>query len=333
MRAYVEAEPERIWSKLASERAVKPHVLASIAAGYASNEEELWDFFSKTFYAHQYGLGTMRAVLRRALAYLEENGMVVREDGILRATAFGRRTSELYIDPETAVLMKEALTSEGPGSLTDLSFLHMIAHTPDMWPRLRPYRRELEDLMGFLAEHEEELFFRPPDPELDAVGFEEFLGEIKVARVLDAWIEEEPEDSIMGLFDVQPGDLYRLVETGRWLLYAAQELAVLFGRREYAVRLSVLMKRVEHGVREELLQLASLRGIGRVRARLLYSAGFRSLEDLRRAPVRELLKVPGIGPRLALSIKEQVGGEISEEDLEAVKKEEWVQKSLLDYSS
>ncbi len=333
MRAYVEAEPERIWSKLASEKAVRPHVLASIAAGYARTEEELWDFFSKTFYAHQYGLGTMRFVVKKALSFLEEKGMVIRDREGLRATRFGERVSELYVDPETAVIIRDALTGPGPRELTDLSFLHLIAHTPDMWPKLRPYRRELEELAAFLDEHEGELFFAPPDPELDAIGFEEFLGELKVARALKAWIEEEPEDAIMREFDVQPGDLYRLVETGRWLLYASRELALLFGRKDAAVRLTVLMKRVEHGVREELLPLVSLKGVGRVRARLLYASGFRSLDDLRRAPVEELLKVPGIGPKLALSIKEQLGARVTEEDLKAVKREEWVQKSLLEYSS
>jgi len=332
MRAYALSEPERIWSKLASERAMRPHVLATIAAGYARTEEELWDFFSRTFYAHQYGLGTIRALMRRSLSFLEQNGMVIRGDGELKATSFGRRVSELYVDPETAVLMREALTALRPVEPTDLSLLHLIAHTPDMWPRLRPYRREIEELVAFLEEHEEELFFSPPDPEADAIGFEEFLGELKVARTLQAWIEEAPEDAILEEYEVQPGDLYRLVDTGRWLLYAARELALLLGRKDLAIRLSILMRRVEHGVREELLPLVALRGVGRVRARMLYSAGFRTPEDLRKAPIEELVKVPRIGPRLALSIKEQLGVEVGEEELKAVRREESIQKSLLEYS-
>ena len=335
MDAYVRAEPERIWSKLASERVMRSHVLATVASGFASNEEELHAFFARTFYAHQYGPGTMRAVIRKALRFVVEHGMVVREeDGSLRPTRFGKRVSELYIDPESAVVLREALVERWhlPGKPTDLTFLHLIAHTPDMRPRLRPYRSELEDLVAFLEEHEQELFFEAPDPEVDAIGFEEFLGELKAARVLKAWVEEAPEDDILGTYRVQPGDLYRLVETARWLLYAARELAILFGRKEAAVRLSVLMERVRHGVKEELLPLVRLRGVGRVRARLLYRAGFRTPEDLRKASVRELLKVPQIGPRLALSLKEQVGGQITREDLAAVKKEEWVQKTLADFA-
>ena len=335
MQMYVKAEPERIWSKLANERVLRSHVLATIASGFASDEQELMAFFAQTFYAHQYGLGTMKAVIRRALRFVVEHDMVIRdEDGHLTATRLGRRVSQLYIDPVTAVIIREALVDRWhlPGQPTEFSFLHLIAHTPDMWPKLRPYRSELEDLMAMLDERWRELFFEPPDPEVDAIGFEEFLGELKVARVLEAWVEEAPEDDILALYRVQPGDLYRLVETARWLLYAARELAILFGRKEAAVRLTVLMERVQHGVREELLPLVRLRGVGRVRARMLYRAGFRTLDDLRRASVRDLMNVPQIGPKLALTIKEQVGGPITKEDLEAVRREEWVQKTLADYA-
>ena len=150
-------------------------------------------FCAQTFSAHQYGLGTMKAVIRRALRFVVEHDMVVRdEDGHLTATRLGRRVSQLYIDPVTAVIIREALVDRWhlPGQPTEFSFLHLIAHTPDMWPKLRPYRSELEDLMAMLDERWKELFFEPPDPEVDAIGFEEFLGELKVARVLEAWVEE-----------------------------------------------------------------------------------------------------------------------------------------------
>ena len=332
MEVYIRAEPERIWSKLAREKELRSHVLATVAAGFSSDEVGLFDFFSRTFYAHQYGLGVMKGLIRKALSYLLEQGMLVREGKKLRATLFGKRVSELYIDPASAVVIRKAILGERPGKLTDLSLLHLVAHTPDMWPRLRPYKDELEALVAFLEEHEDELFFKPPEPDVDAIGFEEFLGELKVARVLCSWISEAPEDDLLREFHVQPGDLYRLVETARWLLYASRELAALLGDREMAVKLSVLMKRVEHGVKEELLPLVSLRGIGRVRARLLYSHGFRTLDDLRRAHARELLKVPQIGPRLVLSIKEQLGVPVGDEEREVMRRVEKVQKSLLEYA-
>jgi helicase len=68
----------------------------------------------------------------------------------------------------------------------------------------------------------------------------------------------------------------------------------------------VLSERLAHGVRPELLQLTSLEGVGRVRARNLYNAGYRTLEDLRRASVEELAMVHTIGPKTAELIKKQL---------------------------
>lgn len=54
MESYVLSEPERIWSKLAVERILRSHVLATIAADFAHTEQGIYDFFGRTFYAYQY---------------------------------------------------------------------------------------------------------------------------------------------------------------------------------------------------------------------------------------------------------------------------------------
>ena len=126
-------------------------------------------------------------------------------------------------------------------------------------------------------------------------------------------MEEAKEDDIMDRYGVEPGDLYRLVENADWLLYACCELARLFGRGSLLPMLEELRARVKAGVRPELLELVTLEGIGRARARALYQAGFRSLRDLREAPISALTKVPGIGPELAKSIKAQLEGGRAEE--------------------
>jgi helicase len=77
--------------------------------------------------------------------------------------------------------------------------------------------------------------------------------------------------------------------------------------------------------------LVSLEGIGRVRARALYNAGYRTLDDLRRASIEELMRVPTIGGRISKKIKEQVGGLVSEKSLKAAE-EAGSQKMLTDYS-
>ena len=51
MENYVQAQPERIWSKLASEPALRSHVLSYIASLPSTSEEDLAGFISNTFAA------------------------------------------------------------------------------------------------------------------------------------------------------------------------------------------------------------------------------------------------------------------------------------------
>ena len=67
-----------------------------------------------------------------------------------------------------------------------------------------------------------------------------------------------------------------------------------------------LRQRVASGVSEELVELTTLQGVGRVRARALYSAGFKTLEDIKEAPADKLALVDKVGAAVAKKIKEQV---------------------------
>jgi len=331
MEYYVCSKPERIWSKLAVERVLRSHVLATIASGFAKTEQGLSEFFNQTFYAHQYGEKIVQRPVGAALNYLAENELVCYEARRLEATPFGKRTSELYIDPVTAVVMKQAFLQEVKLP-TEVGLLHLIAHTPDILPRLYPYRREMESLENFLREHERELFFDPPSPQEDFVEYEDFLGELKCVKVLHYWIQEARENDLLEFFRVEPGDLYRLVERAEWLLYAAEELAKLFKRKELLPTLSQLRLRVKHGVKPELLPLVAIPGVGRIRARALYNSGFKTVEDLKQASLPQLTSVPGIGLKLAEGIKAHVGGLIKRKELEAAR-EAGVQESLEAFAS
>jgi helicase len=201
-----------------------------------------------------------------------------------------------------------------------------------MDPKVRPFSSEISGLSLFIDEHRDEFLINPPDEWADRIEYEEFLSEVKTALVLSAWIEERSEDEIIEMFGVEPGDLYHLTETAKWLLYASYELAKLFGHKDFLPKLAELMARVEKGVKAELLPIARLEGIGRVRARILYNAGLRTIEDLKRAPVNRLMELPLIGPKMAKSIKEQVGGlvDINEwKEISKLKKSE--QQPLMNY--
>jgi len=328
MESYVLAEPERIWSKLAVERILRGHVLATVAADFAHTEQGIYDFFSRTFYAYQYDPNAIKGVIAKILKFLYEEKMIEFSGDDVYATKFGRRISELYVDPVSGVIIRDALLNRA-SSLTDLSFLHMIAHMPDMYPKLLPYSREIDEIALFVDEHRDEFMIEVPNEWADRIAYEEFLGEAKLAWVLDSWIEEVTEDGVIEKFRVQPGDLYRLISTGRWLLYASHEIAVLLGHKDLLPNLAELMERIEKGVKTELLPLVRLEGIGRVRARTLYNAGLKTISDLKTAPLEKLTSLPLIGPRLAKKIKEQVGGFVKEKEWKKLKGKRTLEQQAL----
>jgi len=333
---YVLAEPERLWSKLGVEKVLRPHVLSTIATGFAHSDEGLRDFFSSTFYAYQYGPRAIGSRLADILKYLAKEEMIAYDKRELVATRFGRRVSELYIDPVSAVIIRDGLYRRATNP-TDFSYLHLIARTPDIAPRVYPRRGDDEKLAAMAAERAEQFMCEIPDELLGSFdpGYEDFLSEVKTAAVLLDWIEETSEDAILKAHRVEPGDLMRLVQISDWLLYSAYELAELFGHKDLRKPLRQLRLRVEKGTKADVIPLLSLQGVGRVRARALHNAGFKVIEDIRKASPSELATVPLIGTRLAKKIKEQAGGLIKSEEWEELRsiRDETEQSLLTEYSN
>lgn len=325
---YVLAKPERIWSKLGVEKILRSHVLATIASEFARSEQGVYEFFGRTLYAFQYDLRAIKGIIAKILRFLYEQEMIDVNGPELQATRFGRRVSQLYIDPLSAIVIREGLRCGAP-KLTDISFLHMVSHTPDMFPKMRCSSREIDRVALFLEEHNREFMFEEPDEWTDQIAYEEFLGEVKTAWILKSWAEELSEDEMIEKFGVEPGDLYRLISTAEWLLYASAELAKLLGYKELVPKIARLQERVVKGVKPELIPLTRLEGVGRVRARRLYDAGLRTIEDLRRAPLSTLVNLPTIGPAVAKRIKEQLGGKVKRREWERLDEDKKAEQQAL----
>ena len=131
---------------------------------------------------------------------------------------------------------------------------------------------------------------------------------------------------------MQPGDLYRTIQNTKWLLYATHELALLFRNKQVLPQTLELRERIERGVKRELLPIVKLEGIGRIRGRILYNAGYKTIENIKHAAIKDLVNLPLIGPKLAKKIKEQVGGFVKKEEWKKLEKgEDWEQKALTEY--
>ncbi len=306
LERYLLGPPERIYSKLGTEEALRTHLLSSIATGLVASDEDLDRFVRGTFFAHQTEAGMLDQRIEDALGFLLEEELITREGKGLWPTKFGRRVSDLYVDPLSAVLLRQAVERASErGGTTPLGWLQAICSTPDV-PTFF-LRRGDHDAIGEIAQRcRDEFLVEDLDRELDR---EDFLAEVKTAAMFDDWISELSEDGITVKYDIGPGDIRTKVDTGRWLLHATAEIARLFGHKRLATPLRALERRVRYGVKEELLPLVELRGVGRKRARALHSKGYKCIADVRAASVDDLVKVPGIGPKLAASIKRMAQGE------------------------
>jgi helicase len=105
---------------------------------------------------------------------------------------------------------------------------------------------------------------------------------------------------------VEPGDMHRMIEIGNWLSYSLLEVAKLLDREDLLEELQSFRMRIKYGIKEELLPLVVLEGIGRARARALYNAGLTNLGKVAKMPESKLSAIPKIGLSMARKLKEQI---------------------------
>ena len=223
------------------------------------------------------------------------------------STLFGSRTSSLYIDPLSAIQLKIALERSVDKETTPLSFFHAICSTPDIRSL---YLRGTDSWVEEKVEHiQHSLLLDVPVKSSDE--YEWFLSDLKTAFLLEDWIAEKPYDALVLKYNIWPGDVHTIVEMAEWLLHAAREFARMYNFSCVSDVNNVLL-RLQNGCKEELLNLVSLQGIGRVRARALYQEGFKNVNELRNVPVERLAKIKTIGKAVALNIKQQIGENASQ---------------------
>lgn len=294
---YVLGSPEPIRSQLSSDRAVRFHLLATIATVPGMKKPGIHELFASTLFAQQYKEATVSFKVDSALEYLEQEELVKLKNDRYIATDFGRRTSLLYIDPATAVAFRHALerTERIDGGKHTLGFLHLISSSPDFYPKLPLRKKDYEELSLLIQGRTSELLYQ--------------ISEYDCSRsfwALCEWIEETGDKVLSDSMGVEPGDMFRIKELSEWLAYSLYEVAKLLRREDLLPELYNLRIRIRYGVKEELLPLVALEGIGRVRARALYSAGLTDVNKIAKAPQAKLAAIPKIGPAVAEKLKDQL---------------------------
>ncbi len=294
---YVRGEPEDVKSSLISERAMRIHVLALIASGYVSNLGDLFRFMRRTLAFKQISkdCSITDDVLRKVINNLLDMGMVIIKGSELIATKLGTMVSRLYIDPLTADLILSELRRHDK-DLPPIYYLTLIAMTPD-FQRVRVTKYRVLSSEARVA-YDNGLI----PPPIRGCDYYDWLRAYKIGLVINYWINEVSEDEIISKLGVGAGDLRNIVETCSWLIYSASKICEVCGLRHHSTQLRILSERVRYGVKDELLDLVRIKGIGRVRARILFNYGIKSLKDLALSTPDKLEKLPAFGRKLATDV-------------------------------
>jgi helicase len=215
MDHYITGSPEEIWSKLASESALRTHLLSTITAGFAYTVEDLKKFISDTFYARQQDPWHLDATLERVLEFLAESGMIEGERWT-RPRAWGCSSQCSNIDPLSAVYHIQS-TRKARKNPTDLTLMHLITMTPNMdLLYVQSADGWVED---FIDEKQVELCHEE--------NYDWLLREAKTAAMLMDWITEAKEEYISETTGDRPGRYKEncLNPNPEWLMHSMSELS------------------------------------------------------------------------------------------------------------
>ncbi len=281
VRKYLSGEPEPVKSNLV--RKVSWAILASLSSGLVYDERDLEEFMSSTLLKIQ-GIYDSSLVYKE-LDFLRRIGLI--DSTSLELTRLGRRVAELCVDPITAVIAKRVSSA----SLDEDLALIAVSASPDISPIA--YEVPLHMIDPFTSALEK-LGWNSGGREMEIIG---------KAFALKLWINEVSEETIGNIYGIAPGDLLVLRDNAEWVSSALAELLLVLRNHKHGLYFMELSERVRHGVKPELLQLCSIEGVGRVRARILYNAGFRTVEEVARAPLEKLMEAPRISRELAYRIK------------------------------
>ena len=134
---YINHETETVRSKLFSGNAINGHILGILATGDARTEDDIVDFIRSTFYGATSQLFGVESVVTDAVDFLAKEQMVRRNGDEIEVLPFGKRVSDLYIDPSSASILREAVMKIDDDTET-LPILIAAAMTPDvmgMYPK------------------------------------------------------------------------------------------------------------------------------------------------------------------------------------------------------
>ena len=289
---YINGEPESIDSKITDDKSLRTHVLSVVVTNPGIKKDDILEFFLQTLGGHQSRKPTIKFAIDISLRFLSSEYLIIKKGERYAATEFGKKTSMLYIDPLTATRFRDAVENISEGRKHTLGFLHLISNSEEFFPKFSLRNKDYESLSLLIENNSSELL--EPISEYDCS---------RSLLALHFWINESSELAMSDNLGIESGDMHRMTETANWLTYCLREISKHVERADLLEELDDLRRRITYGIKDELLDLVRVKGIGRVRARVLFKNSITNLTDLSKIPINELSEIDKIGTTIAEKIK------------------------------
>ncbi|MFX1257050.1 MAG: DEAD/DEAH box helicase [Promethearchaeota archaeon] len=208
------------------------------------------------------------------LNYLFEKGLIAKNnDGRIRCSQFGKLIIRLYLYPVSGILIRQKLEEGNVNSFKDLI-------------------KEAYDILKT----------------------EGRVRDNKMLEPIIEWTDEEPLEKILERFKIMAGDLYTVRDNlGRIITFIGIIASYLstsgLDLQDKLVRVAemaeTLKMRTYYGIKEELFDLVlRIENVGRVRARIIYNAGYHTCSQVAKEIPYALHRKTGLGINLCKSIIE-----------------------------
>ena len=224
--------------------------------------------------------------LETALQFLLQNGIIRATPEGLKTTEFGNLIAKSNYAVETAVKIKEYITSMDKFNVPE--FIYALSETPDL-PLITFKGRKNKD---------------PVQEKMSEMGlFAVDIGNSEATTVsLIEWINERSEFEIENRYGVYSASTRRSAYEASRLVKFAKNTSEVLGDYSMLKEYDYLSARLYYGVKEDIIPLVvGVKRLGRKRARNITEI-FGT--DLKNVSEKELQQLDGIGEKLSKKIKE-----------------------------
>jgi helicase len=210
------------------------------------------------------------------LNYLFEKGLILkREDGTIKCSQFGKLIIRLYLYPVSGVMIR--------------------------------YKLEQVEI---------ETFQDVVKAAYEVLKAEGRTRNYKLLQPVLEWCDEEPLDEILERHKIMAGDLYSVRDNLERIITFIGIIAIHLSESDFdlqdkliniAEMAETLKIRMHYGIREELFDLVvRLNNVARIRARILYNAGYHTATQVKKENPYVLNRKTGLGINLCKKFIEKV---------------------------